>query len=484
MENILNAIFVVLHLHQDYQANGAVSLQRLLVSSLCLVGQYLTKNNFQAKYATRQKSNTVWIYGCFMVPIILSQSTLNSNPDVLQLSTSLGLLTILIHTLISCVSFKLKCLICSLIMFDQIVRFNFLILITSYLDAYIIYTYLVIILHLEAGTSLSTGEIIVLSQLITYMFNFNMHNTNNTTQDTFDYIRFSSCISGVMITLLLPFIGLCYITGCRYRNFMFYSYLIGVVAFIYYNHARIFSLLYFILNFFIFDLLRFQLLVYWLFTCFLCIIYTVFHSKSNNEISTAERKFFHAFILLVFIPGLVYDVLLLYVSSAIGVCVFIILCVIDAYKLEPFGERLHFILIPFKGQQDTGKFTLTPVFLFVGLSLPIWLSLSSGNDRTIASLQCYSGVLSVGIGDAFASIAGSKWGKNKFPGTSKTVEGFFASVCSQVLSLYMLVYFNCVTFNISRLYITVVITLTSLIEVYTKEIDNLILPIIMYSLLI
>ena len=72
-----------------------------------------------------------------------------------------------------------------------------------------------------------------------------------------------------------------------------------------------------------------------------------------------------------------------------------------------------------------------------------------------------------------------------FPGSKKTVEGTCAAFVSQLLGCYIL---HCLDPRISPPYgwldVVWAVGLTSILEAVTTQIDNLVLPIFMYSLLI
>jgi dolichol kinase len=44
----------------------------------------------------------------------------------------------------------------------------------------------------------------------------------------------------------------------------------------------------------------------------------------------------------------------------------------------------------------------------------------------------------LGIGDSFAAIVGSKWGKLKVPYTKKTIEGFISLIISSSITLILI----------------------------------------------
>ena len=93
----------------------------------------------------------------------------------------------------------------------------------------------------------------------------------------------------------------------------------------------------------------------------------------------------------------------------------------------------------FKDDKDQGDLVLTNIYLLAGVSLPLWISVSPINDNP-ATLM--SGVLSIGIGDAFASIVGSKWGQHCLLNTKKTFEGLLASILSQIVFIKLLELFG------------------------------------------
>jgi len=117
--------------------------------------------------------------------------------------------------------------------------------------------------------------------------------------------------------------------------------------------------------------------------------------------------------------------------------------------------------------------------------------LSSAN--VLASL---SGVLSLGFGDAAASIVGKRFGRYRWPGTKKTVEGTAAFIIAVFFSSWLIVYSSALVGvdGASRyvasagrgewLNYSVVITLTALLEAFSTQNDNIIIPLYMYALVV
>ncbi|VDL82658.1 unnamed protein product [Nippostrongylus brasiliensis] len=113
----------------------------------------------------------------------------------------------------------------------------------------------------------------------------------------------------------------------------------------------------------------------------------------------------------------------------------------------------------------------------MGVFLPLFLS---PNDNT-PHLYHLSGVASVGVGDSFAAIIGSKYGVTKWPRRKKTVEGSLAMGAS--MAAFLLVARLFCTENSGFVVVLLVSTVLSAVEAVTDNIDNIILPSLGYLLL-
>lgn len=202
------------------------------------------------------------------------------------------------------------------------------------------------------------------------------------------------------------------------------------------------------------------------------------HRKSDGRhVSTTVRKQFHFLAMVVLLPGLLLDAEILFVAAS---CAFVVLVMLESLRvlrIAPFGEKLHEYLQVFIDDRDEGVVILTHIYLLVGCSSPLWLHHSS-----TVHVALYSGFLSLGIGDTVANLAGSAFGQHRWPDTKKTVEGTLCSVLAQLIFVFLLdmagvteiMWAKCLT----------AVLLGSLLEAFTTQIDNLLLPMFMYLLLI
>ncbi|XP_078681772.1 dolichol kinase-like [Branchiostoma floridae x Branchiostoma belcheri] len=197
--------------------------------------------------------------------------------------------------------------------------------------------------------------------------------------------------------------------------------------------------------------------------------------------STIVRKYFHVIAIAVFLPGLKRNPQLLYIASVAALGAFGLLEYMRMYRIQPWGESLHTSLRVFVDEKDGGAAILTHIYLLLGCSLPLWLYPTA---YTIGpELALYSGVISLGVGDTAASVIGSKLGRHRWPGTKKTVEGTIAAVVAQLAACGTLSFFGVQpSITANWIPIVTVVCLTSLLEAFTSQVDNMVTPLYMCAL--
>ncbi|WWC69143.1 uncharacterized protein I206_103079 [Kwoniella pini CBS 10737] len=189
----------------------------------------------------------------------------------------------------------------------------------------------------------------------------------------------------------------------------------------------------------------------------------------------ARRKFFHALAVVMFIPGIAVDPAFTHLSFSVAFAAFNFAEYIRYFALWPFGVSVHLFLNEFLDHKDSGTAILSHFYLLAGCACPLWLEGPS-------EILCYFGVLSLGIGDALASIVGKKIGKLRWTSCSgKTVEGSTAFLLSMLACSCLLWVFGLVD-PFKPLPYIVTTTLSTLLEAFSDQNDNLILPMYGWAL--
>ncbi|KAI9336881.1 hypothetical protein BD770DRAFT_448642 [Pilaira anomala] len=211
--------------------------------------------------------------------------------------------------------------------------------------------------------------------------------------------------------------------------------------------------------------------------------------KSLTSSLNKKRKLFHALAVIMFVPGVLFELGFLQLAFGVALSGFIYLEYLRYFAVWPWGKSLHMFLTEFIDNRDLGPVILSHIYLLLGCASPVWL----GCSNVLASL---SGILSLGFGDAAASLIGKRYGRWHWPGTKKTVEGTIAFIIAVFLSSSMIVYSaaligvdDATRFAASAgptewLNYSFVITLTALLEAFSTQNDNIIIPLYMYALVV
>ncbi|XP_017125026.1 dolichol kinase [Drosophila elegans] len=236
-----------------------------------------------------------------------------------------------------------------------------------------------------------------------------------------------------------------------------------------------------LIHFLLQDHNRLSILVFYLLLVVLTCFTVAWQIGSASKANTRIRKIFHLLIVLVYIPGLVYECALLYLATGVALAAFVVLELLRLLKIPPFAERLADAFRSFKDEKDAGELALTPFCLLIGCSMPVWMTPCpcSGGD----TLALLSGILAVGVGDTAASVVGSKLGRNKWGKSSRSLEGTIAFVVSILLAVWLLQITGLLAMTQAKWFATIFAALnTALVEAFTDQVDNLVLPLIFYTI--
>jgi len=117
----------------------------------------------------------------------------------------------------------------------------------------------------------------------------------------------------------------------------------------------------------------------------------------------------------------------MHLAFSVALAGLIFLEYIRYFAVVPFGKEIHLFLVGFLDARDGGPIILSHLYLLVGCAAPVWLA----EKHILAGL---SGIFALGVGDAMASIVGKRFGRHRWPGTIKTIEGTLAFVVSVMVA--------------------------------------------------
>lgn len=183
----------------------------------------------------------------------------------------------------------------------------------------------------------------------------------------------------------------------------------------------------------------------------------------------ARRKFFHLCAVFMFVPGTAIDPAFMHLAFSVGLSLFLMLELLRYYAVYPVGAALHFFLSQFLDSKDAGLLILSHMYLLSGCAAGLWF-----DSRSRVAQQL--GTLVLGVGDALASIIGRRFGRHKWPGSKKSIEGTLAFATSIVLVVLALQAVGWVDELPVARFISIAIALASL-EGVSEQNDNLVLPI-------
>ncbi|KAM7341650.1 dolichol kinase isoform 2-T2 [Cochliomyia hominivorax] len=175
----------------------------------------------------------------------------------------------------------------------------------------------------------------------------------------------------------------------------------------------------FIFDFIFTDSKRLYIIIFYLALVGATVFIISWQLKSNTKhASTRVRKMFHLLVVLVYVPGLIYECAFLYIASGVALALMAIFDILRILRMPPLAKILENAFHSFADEKDAGVIAFTPFCLLIGCSLPMWVlpcpcyqNNSGLNPRLLPLL---SGILTVGFGDTAASVIGSKYGHTKW----------------------------------------------------------------------
>lgn len=214
------------------------------------------------------------------------------------------------------------------------------------------------------------------------------------------------------------------------------------------------------------DSTRVKIIVGWL-GCLLLLVPNIMIFQSKFSLDTS-RKLWHFIILVLFVPPLHQDPEFVKIALAGTIVLFLSVEYLRYLKLAPFGEFFDSKLRSFADfRDDRGPIIISYIYLIIGIATPILIN---------GSLV---GVISLGVGDSLASIVGYRWGRHRWPGTSKTLEGTLAFITATSSCSLALKNFNNSFQDLSNAKLIMTCILSGILEGNSVLNDNILVPAFM-----
>ncbi|KAL8814027.1 MAG: hypothetical protein Q9223_006720 [Gallowayella weberi] len=172
----------------------------------------------------------------------------------------------------------------------------------------------------------------------------------------------------------------------------------------------------------------------------------VFRLSGFADVDT-RRKVFHGMMVVMFLPTVFVDPTFVALALTLVLAFFLLLDLFRASQLPPLSRPLTHFLAPYvDGRDHRGPVIVSHIFLLIGCSIPLWLSLASlersgvppwqGWEVPIRDMSMISGIVCVGMGDAAASLIGRRYGRRRWCWSGgKSLEGSAAFAAAVTLGL-------------------------------------------------
>lgn len=164
------------------------------------------------------------------------------------------------------------------------------------------------------------------------------------------------------------------------------------------------------------------------------LIFILFNKVFTNVNLSIKRKVWHFVLFAMIIKPMKEEPELVSIALFGILGLLIAVEMVRSNELPPFGKSIKNLFKNFEDQKDTdGKFTLSYIYLLLGISLPFWCNNVDGLRES-----SYVGLITLGLGDSFASIVGSRFGYSKWPNSQKSIEGSVTMCISTFLGYVLL----------------------------------------------
>mmetsp|Transcript_6159 Transcript_6159/g.9584 ORF Transcript_6159/g.9584 Transcript_6159/m.9584 type:complete len:453 (-) Transcript_6159:247-1605(-) len=223
------------------------------------------------------------------------------------------------------------------------------------------------------------------------------------------------------------------------------------------------------------------------------LIFSLFSFYKWNEatISTiTARKWYHFLAAIAFTPCIALNPEFMAFAFIGALSLFVIVEALRIGRIYRFYSLISSLFDRYLDSRDEGPLIMSHIYLLLGCALPVFLYLLMDHYRSpLESNHIWwttglTGIISLGVGDAFASIVGVSYGCRFFPqipGTHKSFEGMIAGYGSMILTITFISGITLDKFSIEIAFEAchlhaIPAALCASLEVCTDQMDNLFLP--------
>ncbi|CAJ1953467.1 unnamed protein product [Cylindrotheca closterium] len=208
-------------------------------------------------------------------------------------------------------------------------------------------------------------------------------------------------------------------------------------------------------------------LIYWLAVFVVAFVPTRLVLETTELAVVIRRKWFHAVAVILFSPVTKTFPQLMSLSYAIALCALAVLE--DLRRDLPALQSFYLSFID--SRKDNPELIVSHMFLILGCAMPLWISEWEGTE-SVKLLLSHWGVLCLGIGDAAGAVVGTWYGKHRWGQNQRTIEGSLAMWTSITIAGIAFISVD------KHLALFAASTIATLMEAFTFQMDNLVLPII------
>jgi dolichol kinase len=205
-----------------------------------------------------------------------------------------------------------------------------------------------------------------------------------------------------------------------------------------------------------------------------------FSPKTMNNVVIA-RKWFHLVAVVLFAPVTRFAPQLMSLSYTVALAV---LMVLENLRFEldwPQLRNFYACYLDSSKDQSQDRLVISHIALIFGCAAPLWISQiveqqqrydDADGEHKLPTFLPYWGILVLGVGDSMGALVGTYFGKMRWSIHSRrTVEGSVAMWCSMATLCWLFL-----RPKVSGDWL-VATTFVTLLEAFTHQIDNLVLPL-------